>query len=289
MPLLIFVSFIWAFSFGLLSRLKGLDSSFVAAARLGLALVVFLPFLRIRALPAKTIFGLAAIGAVQFGVMYLAYNESFHFLQSHEVALFTLTTPIIVTLLADAFERTLRWRALMAAVLAVLAAALVVAKAAPTAATITGIVLVQVSNLAFALGQVLYRRLRLDPRNAALRDRDGFGLLYAGGFAVALAAMLTHPVSVTLTGTQALVLVYLGAVASGLAFFLWNIGATRVNAGVLAAMNNAKVPLAVAVSLVVFREKADLTRLIEGLGLLILAVWLAERKSRPAVPDQPGS
>ena len=281
MPLLILVSFIWAFSFGLLSKLKGLDSTFVSAARLGLALVVFLTFLRVRGLAVKTMLTIAGIGAVQFGLMYLAYNESFHFLQSHEVALFTFTTPILVTLLADAFDRSLRMRALVAALLAVLGAACVVLKGVPTAATLTGVVLVQLSNLAFALGQVLYRRLRLDPRHAKLRDRDIFALMYAGGFAVALAAMLSHDVSLSLTGTQIATLIYLGAVASGLAFFLWNLGAVQVNAGVLSAMNNAKVPLAVAVSLIVFGEKTDLPRLLVGGALLILAVWVAERKAKP--------
>ena len=43
--------------------------------------------------------------------------------------------------------------------------------------------------------------------------------------------------------------VYLGLVPSGLAFFLWNVGATRVGVGALAVMNNLKVPLAVAVAL----------------------------------------
>ena len=43
-------------------------------------------------------------------------------------------------------------------------------------------------------------------------------------------------------------------------------------------MNNAKIPLAVAVSLLVFGEKADLTRLALGGTVLGLAVWLAERK-----------
>lgn len=280
MPLLVLVSFVWAFSFGLLSKLKGLDASFVAAARLGLALLVFLPFLRVRGLGWKAMLGFAGIGAVQFGLMYLAYNESFHFLQSHEIALFTLTTPILVTLLADAFDRTLRIRALLAAGLAVLGAACVVVKGTPTAATLTGVVLVQASNLAFALGQVLYRRLRLDPKHAKLKDRDVFGLLYAGAFAVSLAAMFTHHATITLNGTQIGVLVYLGVVASGLAFFLWNIGATRVNAGVLAAMNNAKVPLAVAASVIVFRERADWVRLLAGGALMVLAVWLAERKEQ---------
>ena len=36
--------------------------------------------------------------------MYLAYNQSFRHLQAYEVALLTLTTPVMVTLLADALE-----------------------------------------------------------------------------------------------------------------------------------------------------------------------------------------
>jgi hypothetical protein len=119
---LFLVSLLWAVSFGLIKHLSGggIDGTFLSATRLGLALLVFLPFLRLRGLAPRTALTLAGIGAVQFGVMYLAYNESFRFLLSHEVALLTLTTPIFVTLLADALDRTLRARALLAAVLAVL-------------------------------------------------------------------------------------------------------------------------------------------------------------------------
>ena len=52
------------------------------------------------------------------------------------------------------------------------------------------------------------------------------------------------------SGQDALVTVlYLGLVPSGLAFNLWNLGATRVRAGILAVMNNLKIPLAVGVAL----------------------------------------
>ena len=275
MPLLLFVSFIWAFSFGLIKRL-GLDGTFVSAARLGLALIVFVPFLKLRGLASRTMLALIGIGAVQFGLMYLAYNESFRFLKSYEIALFTLTTPILVTLLADAFDRTLRARALLAALLAVLGAACIVVKTATVSGTFTGIVLVQLSNLAFALGQVLYRRLHAT--HTALRGRDVFGLLYAGGFAVALTAMLARGTSVTLNVTQLWILLYLGVIASSVGFFLWNLGATRVSAGTLAAMNNAKIPLGIAVSLLVFGESADLPRLLLGGALMAFAVWIAERK-----------
>ena len=278
MSLLVLASLIWAFSFGLLKRL-GLDGTFVSAARLGLALLVFLPFLRLRGLATRTGLALAGIGAVQFGLMYLAYNESFRFLKAHEIALFTLTTPILVTLLADAFDRTFHGRALLAALLAILGGGAIYAKAAPTAATVTGVALVQLSNLSFALGQVLYRRFRA--QQPALRDRDVFGLLYTGGFVIALAAMLARDTSVTLNKSQLWILVYLGVIASGLGFFIWNLGATRVSAGTLGAMNNVKIPLAVAVSLLGFGETADWPRLLVSAAFMFAAIAVAEGWFQP--------
>ena len=277
MALLLIVSIIWAFSFGLIKRhLVGLDPAFISAARLGLALIVFAPLLRLRGVAVRTAVALLALGAVQFGLMYLAYNASFRFLRAYEVALLTITTPILVTLFADALERTLRPRALAAALLAVLGTALVVFKSSDLNVTLAGVALVQASNAAFALGQVLYRRLRL--RQPALHDRDVFALLYAGGFAIALAAMLGRGVSLQVNAAQLWTLLYLGVLASGLGFFLWNVGATRVSAGALAVMNNAKVPLAVAVALLFFGEHANLPWLLASLAVMGAAVWLAGKR-----------
>ena len=70
---LVLVSLLWAFSPGLTKGLTaGLDSSFVAAARLGLALLVFLPFLRLKGLTPRLALSLAALGAVQFGACVLS-------------------------------------------------------------------------------------------------------------------------------------------------------------------------------------------------------------------------
>lgn len=271
---LVIVSLVWAFSFGLIKKhLGGVDSTFVATARLGLALLVFLPFLRLRTISARTGLALAGIGAVQFGLMYLAYIESFRYLRGYEVALFTITTPIFVTLFADAFDRRLHGRALIAAALAVISAALVVKK---TSQPLAGVALVQLSNAAFALGQVLYKRLRA--AHPDLRERDVFGLLYGAAFAVALAAMLAKGVSPSLNSAQIWTLLYLGVLASGLGFFLWNVGATRASTGTLAVMNNAKVPLAVMVSLLFFGEQANVPLLLASLALLGFAVWLGGRK-----------
>jgi drug/metabolite transporter (DMT)-like permease len=71
-------------------------------------------------------------------------------------------------------------------------------------------------------------------------------------------------------------LLYLGLIASGLGFFLWNRGATRVDAGTLAVMNNAKIPLAVACSLLFFGESPDanMLRLAISAGFFAAALWL---------------
>ena len=278
MLLLFLTSLLWAFSFGLTKQLAGLDGAFISAARLGLALIVFLPFLRIRGLPARARWAFIAIGALEFGLMYLAYNESYRFLKSAEVALFTLTTPVLVTLVADALERRLRIQALSAALLAVAGGACIVFRTSLVSGTLQGIALVQLANLAFALGQVLYRRER--QRHPTMKDVDVFGLLYLGAVLVVFPASLlrTDLTALNPSATQAAILLYLGIIASGLGFFLWNRGATQVSAGTLAAMNNAKVPLAVAVSLLVFGEQVDLLRLSLGGALLGLAVWVAERK-----------
>ncbi len=291
MPLLLLVSLLWAFSPGLIKgRLVGIDSGFLSAARVGLAFAVFVPFLRFRGLALRTGLALAGIGAVQFGLMYLAYNESFRHLQSYEVALFTLTTPIFVTLLADALDGTLRLRALLAALVAVAGAAVVSLKGIAIESTLIGLALVQLSNAAFAIGQVFYRRLRR--QNPGLVDLHVFALLYAGAFAVTLPIALAHTDFATfgLNPTQTLTLLYLGVLASGLGFFLWNLGAIRVPSGTLAVMNNAKIPLMVACSLLVFGESANLPRLFVGGGLMALAVWLAgDGDSREPRSESKGS
>ncbi len=284
MSYLVIVSLLWAFSPGLTKGLTaGLDPAFVAAARLGLALLVFLPFVRPRQVSAATAFTLVGLGAVQFGVMYLAYNASFQLLQAHEVALLTLTTPVFVTLLADGLDRTFRLRALLAAVVAVAGTAVIAFTGKELRPTLTGLALVQLSNLAFAAGQVGYRRLRL--RKPEMRDRDVFAFMYAGAFVVTVGAMFTHDFPIHLTPARLATLVYLGVVASGLGFFLWNRGATQVNTGTLAVMNNAKIPLMVVCSLLFFGESAEPARLLLSLALLGLAVWLAEHPpTRPPVP-----
>ena len=276
MILLLIVSIIWAFSFGFIKGLAGLDPTAVAVIRIALSLLVFAPVFRPRSLGGSQMLRLASIGALQFGAVYVLYLRSYAHLHAYEVALFTITTPLFVTLL-DALGRR-RWKArfLVAAALSVAGAAVVVWRSIGDSGVLTGFALVQLSNICFAGGQIAWRR-----ENSRLPEGKSeasvFALLYAGALALTLAvSCFTTPWHGFSAGpAQWATLAYLGTVASGLGFFLWNVGATRVNAGSLAAINNAKIPLGIACSLLVFGESANIPRLLVGAALMALGVWAA--------------
>lgn len=281
MPYLILVSLIWAFSPGLIKgRLTGLDPTAVGVIRLALALVVFLPFFRPRGLPRAALFRLALIGAVQFGLMYLMYLRAFAYLPAYAIGLFTITTPLYLVLLDALVARNGRPRHAVAALLAIAGAGVMVAKSGDLGSTwLRGCLLVQLSNLCFAAGQLAWRRERARIP-ATTSDAALFALPYIGAFLLTalVSTVTTDWTALRLTASHLVTLLYLGAIASGLAFFLWNLGATRVGTGTLAVLNNLKVPLTVACALLFFGEHADLPRLILSFALLALALWFAERK-----------
>lgn len=280
MFLLTLVSAIWALSFGLTKgKLAGLDSGFISVTRLGLAALVFLPLFRPRALGWSAGLRLAGIGAIEFGLMYLAYNESYRHLPAHLVALFTLTTPILVVLVDSVSNRRIRWHPWAAAVLALCAGLVITYRGTLGQEAWIGFGLVQAANFCFALGQVLYRRYA-----PTARGYDHFAALYLGAFALTLlytwvSQGTTWP---SVTRAQGLTLIYLGIFASGLCFFWWNRGAKQVGAGTLAVMNNAKVPLAVVASLWIFGESADLLRLLVALALLGTALLVLKLDREPS-------
>lgn len=280
MPSLVAATLLWALSFGLIARyLGGLDPNFVSVARLGLALPLFLPGLRLRGLDLGTAARLVAIGALQFGVMYVAYIAAYGFAAGHEIALFTVLTPIYVALLDGAYAGRVELRALGLAGVATLGAGVIVWRGEFGGAWV-GFGLVQVANLCFAWGQIAYRRLRR--RRPELSDHGVFGLLLGGGLVVtAIAATVSGGWSSAgrVDAVQALVLAYLGVVATGVGFFLWNRGAVVTATGALAVMNDLKVPLGVAAALTIFGEEADLLRLAAGGALMVGAAILSARSS----------
>jgi len=274
MLLLLTVSIIWALSFSLTAEVSAFGAPFVTAARTVLAALVFLPFLDVKGLAPRRVLAFAGIGALQFGLMYLLYIASFRWLQPSEVALFTIFTPLFVTLVGDLFERRMSWMFLATAGLAVVGTGICVWSGLGRLGLVRGFLLMQGANLCFALGQVLYRRAA--PASGK-RDRELMGLLYLGASGVAVA--MAVPVApwgkvLGMTLRQAAVLIYLGMVASGLGFFLFNAGARRTDLGTLAIFNNMKIPLAILASGLIFREAVDWHRLAIGGTVIACALGL---------------
>ena len=206
---------------------------------------------------------------------------SFQTLKSHEVALFTIFTPIYVSLINDLQVKKFNPYNLLLALLAVAGSAVILWNKQSRLESLSGFCYVQISGICFALGQLLYRRLFIQhadklPQKA---DKNIFAWLYLGGF-VTLApfaigdmfAEMPHP-----TLEQGITIIYLGITASGIAFFLWNKGARMVSSATLAVMNNLKIPAGVLVSLLVFREKTNLPALLGGAALIALSIFVTTR------------
>lgn len=272
---LVTVSLIWAFSFGLIKgHLTTIDPSLVAALRLVLAWLVFLPFARLRHCPYTTRALLLCIGAIQYGLMYTCYTASFAYLQAYQVALFTIFTPIFVTVINDLFSLRFHRRFFNMSLLAVAGTAIVLYRDFNSAEFHIGFALLQGANLCFAFGQVAYCKLM---RTRPLSDRNVFSLLYLGGFAATLPMLMQSggwQDLARITLQQWLALLYLGILASGLCFFWWNYGARKVNAGVLAVSNNLKIPLAIACSALFFGEHINWVQLLTGSAIILFAFLL---------------
>jgi drug/metabolite transporter (DMT)-like permease len=274
---LVFVSLIWAFSFGLIkTELSALDSSLVSFIRLLISFIVFLPFLRIKNMDIRVRWKFIFTGMIQYGVMYPAYIYAYHFLKAYEIALFTILTPLYITLINDLLKRQFHKVYLIESLIAIFAAGIVVYNRITTKDLIIGFVLMQVSNAAFAFGQVYYKKVMKD---CSCKDAQIFALLYGGAVLLSgLAASFTVDWKmVHINERQIYSLLYLGAVASGAGFFMWNYGARRTNTGNLAIINNLKIPLAVTVSFIFFGEEGNLLRLVIGGGILVLLTWYNER------------
>lgn len=287
MPYLLIVNLIWSFSFSLIGvYLAGrVDSDFAVLVRVLVAALIFLPFVRWRGLPRRLLAGFWLAGALQFGMTYLCLYRSFSVLSVPEVLLFTVLTPIYVTLLEDALVGRLHRPALLAAAVAVLGGGLI--RYQPLAGDyLWGFLLLQIANATFAAGQVLCRRLLLwYPQAVPLPHL--FGHFFFGALCIVIPSWLFFgdPALLPQTATQWAVLLWMGGFATALGMFWWVKGSVQVNAGMLAVMNELHVPLGLLVNVLIWNRDADLRRMLVGGLVIVFSLWLcrfAGRQARPA-------
>ncbi len=238
---LLLVSLLWALSPGLIKHeLAGVPSSAISVLRLALTAAMFAPWLRLRAkagLPLLTVGRLVGIGAVQFGLMYLLYLRAFAHLQAHEVFVFTALTPLYVVIFDGVSSRRIKARDVAAAACAVASAVVIAWRDTGFEDVLAGFLFVQGANACFAAGQVAYRNVR---PTISMSEPHVFAWQALGGFVATLVVALpTTPwrtLPALLTMHHVIVIAFLGLVASGAGFIVWNIGQTRVRAGILALL-----------------------------------------------------
>ncbi len=277
---LILVSIIWALSFSLIKgTLTGIDSNLVAFIRLAISFLIFLPFLKIKLLSKSILLHFFLIGLIQYGLMYITYIYSYKFLDAYQIAVLTIFTPLFVVFIYDFWNNKFSKVHLGSALLAVLGAAIIVYTKSFNPESWKGILLIQISNFCFALGQVYFKQIM--KKNTEIKPIQIFSILYLGAvFITGFITLLFSDYNIfKITSNQWLSLCYLGIVASGIGFFLWNIGVTKVNTKTLAVFNNLKIPFAVLFAYILLEESINPIKFFIGSGILIFSLYLSNRNN----------
>ena len=122
---------------------------------------------------------------MQLGIMYLFSFRAYIYLSVSEFLLFTVLTPLYITLIYDLLSRRrLRWGYLLSAALAVIGAAIIRYDKVSDHFW-TGLMFVQLANISFAIGMVGYKRLM---ETRPMPQHNAFAVLY-GAAVVAVAAV----------------------------------------------------------------------------------------------------
>jgi len=277
MKYLVLVTIIWAFSFSLIGEfLAGhVDSYFAVLVRVILASIVFLPFTDFKNIANSLKLKIMGIGIVQIGLMYIFFYKSFMYLSVPEVLLFTIFTPIYITLYYDFLKKKFTPLYLVSVSLAVIGA-FVIRYQGINSDFLFGFLLVQGANVCFAIGQISYKYLMQQEKMKNIKHLSVFGYFHFGALIVSVIAFLAFGNfdKISPSFVEWGVLFWLGLVASGLGYFLWNKGACTVDAGVLAIMNNILVPAGLLVNIVIWNKDVNYLTLFIGGSLIMLSLYV---------------
>lgn len=275
MVYLIAISILWSFSFGIIKYgLAGIDSSFISFARNVIALTFFSSVTIYNIKKFSFDLKLVGIGALQFGLMYIFYIESYQYLPAYLIATFTITTPIYVVLASKYLNgNSLNRNGIYAILLVIIGSYLMRFNSLNLEDYMFGFVLIQCANIFFATGQILFKKW-----NDKNKDKDivhNFSQLFFGATLItSIFYFLGSSESAILTQSNLFSLLFLGIISSGIGFLMWNIGATKVSAEKLAVMNNAVIPIAIFNSYLIFGEDINFIQFFPGLIFFYLAFKL---------------
>ena len=279
MAYLLTTTFIWAFSFSLIGHYLSpvIDSWSLSFFRTLIALLVFVPFIDIE-ISRKHMLFMILIGAIQIGIMYLMYLNAFQFTSVPKILLFTITTPLYVTFIADLIEKKFRSFFLMLSIVSIVGASFL-RFTSPAQNDLIGFFLIQGANFCFALGQVLYKYFEKWTGRTPNGMSD-FAYFYIGALIFTTIGFLSTDVKTPIPNDIAtwLLIVWMGVGASGLGFYFWDKGSLFVSSGTLAVMNNLVIPLGLMVEILFFGQALNSETYLIGTLIIVVSILVSLRK-----------
>ena len=273
---LILVSILWSFSFGIIKYgLAGIDSAFISLMRSLIALLFFASLTLYNFKKFSFDLRLILIGAIQFGLMYVLYIQSYQYLPAYLIATFTITTPIFIGIFSQLYDNmSFSSNGKLSIILVVIGSLMMRFNVVNPLDYWLGFFLIQCANMCFAIGQIMFKRWH--SKNTSVNIIYNFSQMFFGAVLITSIFSLINSTNLSMLNTSNLyALLFLGLFSTGFGFLAWNIGATQVSNERLAVMNNAVIPIAIFNSYLIFGETISLTLYLPGLILFYIAFKLA--------------
>ena len=269
---LILVSILWSFSFGIIKYgLSGIDSSFISLMR---NLIAFLFFASLTLYNFKKfIFDikLISIGAIQFGLMYVLYIQSYQYLPAYLIATFTITTPIFIGVFSQLLQnKSFSLSSIFSILLVVLGSLMMRFNIVNPLDYWLGFFLIQCANICFAIGQIMFKKWY--SKNTSVDIIYNFSQMFFGAVLITSMFSIINSTNIGMLNTYNLfALLFLGLFSTGFGFLAWNLGSLQVSNERLAVMNNVVIPIAIFNSFLIFGEAINPMLFVPGLVLFYLA------------------
>ena len=278
---LIVTTVIWSFSFSLIgnSLSPDINSWSLAFSRSAIACILFSRWINFK-IPISYIIKIIFIGALQIGIMYILYLNAFSYTSVQRILLFTITTPFYVTMISQIINKEIKLFAFFITLLSILGA-LIIRMTDFDTSDFIGLILVQLANLCFASGQVLYKAMKADSKISTNVYTD-FSFFFIGASLITFIGLIVSPVSYTYPNTisQWFLVLWLGVGASGIGYYFWNYGATKVNVETLATMNNLVIPLGLFIEIIFFSGSYDFETFVIGTVIIISSIVTSLRYNK---------
>ena len=272
---LILVSILWSFSFGIIKYgLPGIDSTLISLMRNLIALLFFASLTLYNFKKFSFDIRLVLIGAIQFGLMYILYIQSYQYLPAYLIATFTITTPIFIGIFSQLLDdKSFSLNGIFSIILVVIGSLMMRFNIVNLIDYWLGFFLIQCANVCFAIGQIMFKRWH--SKNTSVDIIYNFSQMFFGAVLITSIFSIINSTNLAMLNASNLyALLFLGLFSTGFGFLAWNLGAIQVSNERLAVMNNAVIPIAIFNSYLIFGEAINLILFLPGLVLFYIAFKL---------------